>query len=93
MKGLKRIAGETKKCQRNGCGISLQINYEPRTKEIWTDEFESSGNYVPYSGGIISFKTSVTMTKREIKEIINDVIAEREKRKSDRRLESEEPEL
>lgn len=39
------------------------------------------------------FITSVTMTKREIEKIINDVIAEREKRKSDRRLESEEPEL
>ena len=93
MKGLKKAAGETKRCKSNGYGHSFQINYDPETKEIWTDEFVSSGSFVSYSGDIISFKTSVTMTKREIKEIINDVIAEREKRKSDRRLESEEPEL
>ena len=93
MKGLKKAAGETKRCKSNGYGHSFQINYDPETKEIWTDEFVSSGSFVPYSGDIISFKTSVPMTMQEIEKIINDEIAEREKQKSDRRLESEEPEL
>lgn len=88
MKGLKKAAGETKRCQRNGYGHSFQINYD-----LETNEFTSSGSCVPYSGDIISFNTSVTMTKREIEKRINDEIAEREKRKFDRRLESEEPEL
>ena len=93
MKGLNKAAEDTKKCLHDGSGHSFQINYDPATKEIWTNEFESAGIYIPYLGDIISFKTAVTMTKREIEKIINDVIAEREKRKSDRRLESEEPEL
>lgn len=93
MKGLKKAAGETKRCQSNGYGHNFQINYDPETKEIWTDEFVSSRSFVPYSGDIISFKTSVPMTMQEIEKIINDVIAEREKQKSDWRLESEEPEL
>ena len=93
MKGLKKAAGEAKRCQRNGYGHSFQINYDPETKEIWTDEFVSSRSFVPYSGDIISFKTSVPMTMQEIEKRINDEIAEREKQKSDRRFESEEPEL
>ena len=48
MKGLKKAAGETKRCQRNGYGHSFQINYDPETKEIWTDEFVSSRSFVPY---------------------------------------------
>ena len=93
MKGLNKAAEDTKRCLHGGYGHSFQINYDPETKEIWTNEFTSSGSYIPYSGDIISFNTSVTMTKREIEKRINDEIAEREKQKSDRRFESEEPEL
>ncbi len=92
MKGLKKAAGETKRCQRNGYGHSFQINYDLETNEFGQINC-TSGSCVPYSGDIISFKTSVTMTKQEIEKRINDEIAEREKRKFDRRLESEEPEL
>ena len=93
MKGLNKAAEDTKRCLHGGYGHSFQINYDPETKEIWTNEFTSSGSYIPYSGDIISFKTSVPMTMQEIEKRIKDEIAEREKQKSDRRFESEEPEL
>ena len=94
MKGIREVAGATKKfCKKDGYGYIVQITFDPETKEIWYNKLAPSVTEVRYGEPVVSFNTSVPMTMKEIEKIINDEIAEREKRKSDRRLESEEPEL
>lgn len=70
MIGIKRAAGATKRCRKDGYGFVFQINYDPELDEVWYDEFVSSGSYVPYPAPIISIYTDVPLTMKEIREKI-----------------------
>lgn len=74
MIGIKRAAGATKRCRKDGYGLVFQINYSPELDEVWYDEFASSGSYVPYPSPIISLYTNVPLTMKEIRERIEKLI-------------------
>lgn len=74
MIGIKRAAGATKRCRKDGYGLVFQINYSLELDEVWYDEFASSGSYVPYPAPIISIYTDVPLTMKEIRERIEKLI-------------------
>lgn len=73
MIGIKRAAGATKRCRKDGRGIVFQINYDPEADIVWFDECSSSGSYFPYPEHIISFHTAFPITMKKIRERINEV--------------------
>lgn len=78
VKGLKKIAGETKKLKGFYSGEYLQLNYNKKTGEAWTDYFCSLGqnSWKEYNDSDIinCGNISEKKTMKEIAEIIHEAI-------------------
>lgn len=81
IKGLKKIAGETKDLKGFYSGEYLQLNYNKKTGEAWTDYFCSLGqnSWKEYhNSDIINCgNISEKKTMQEIKEMIHVALYER----------------
>lgn len=77
IKGLKKVAGETKRYLGKDDAAYLQLNYDKRTGELWTD-YHYSYNYwiADYEDEAIEFCGMLRspMTMAEIREIVECVV-------------------
>lgn len=84
VKGLKKIAGETKNLKGFYSGEYLQLNYNKKTGEAWTDFFCNLGqnSWKDYNDSDIikCGNISEKKTMKEIKEMIHFALYERYER-------------
>lgn len=78
IKGLKKIAGETKSLRGYYSGFYLQLNYNIETSEVWTDFLYSLGHnsWMQYHDRNIITICNLTspMTTNEIRKIIEEEV-------------------
>lgn len=80
IKGLKKVAGESKCLQGYYSGRYLQLNYDRKTGEIWTDEHISLGqnSWTEYhdSNILVCGNICKPVTMQEIRQMVENAIAE-----------------
>ncbi len=80
IKGLKKIAGESKGLEGYYSGHYLQINYDRKTGEAWTDYHVSFGqnSWTEYNDSsiITCGNISEPMTMKEIRAMIERKVGE-----------------
>lgn len=80
IKGLKKIAGESKGLEGYYSGYYLQLNYDKETGEAWTDEHVSFGqnSWTEYKDSSIinCGNISEPMTMKEIRAMIERKVGE-----------------
>lgn len=76
IKGIKKIAGESKGLEGYYSGHYLQLNYDKKTGEAWTDEHVSFGqnNWTEYNDSSIINCGNICepVTMEEIRKMIKD---------------------
>lgn len=80
IKGLRKIAGETKDLRGYYSGQYLQLNYDPDTGEAWTDFHVSFGqnSWTRYRDNtVVVGNISSPMTMQEIADMIARKVGER----------------